>query len=154
MSTRGSLATSAVFKMATAFANPSHFACSRTLSAFHVPARPASSRLVPTRWLYKERELLLRAAARRSDAHRTSSRRKPSAHLVAEDHLIRKSSQVVGGHIQTASPSQVGQPRPRVVLSGGLSVIWKHDGQHVAGQALQSFVPRDVKRTPPNGSHR
>jgi hypothetical protein len=41
-----------------------------------------------------------------------------------------------------------------VVLAGGLSVIGKHDGQHVAGQALQSFVPRDVKRTPPNGSDR
>src|SRR6266508_60421 len=36
----------------TALANPSNFACSRTLSEFVVPARPASSRLVSTRWLY------------------------------------------------------------------------------------------------------
>ena len=36
----------------SAFENPSDFACFRWLFEFVVPARPASSRLVPTRWLY------------------------------------------------------------------------------------------------------
>ncbi len=34
------------------FANPSNFECSGTFTAFVVPAHPASSRLIPARWLY------------------------------------------------------------------------------------------------------
>ena len=77
---------------------------------------------------------------------RASGRRKPSAHLVGEDHLIRKASEVFRSHIQTASPSQVGKPRPRMVVRA-LIVIGKHDIQHVSSHALQSLVTPDITGT-------
>jgi hypothetical protein len=88
--------------------------------------------------------VLLYAGTRRTnygagDILRDSGRRKRSAHLVGEGHLIRKTSKVLCSHIQTVSPSEVGQPRPRVGLCGHI-VIGKHDAQHVSGQAVYGFA--------------
>ena len=56
------------------------------------------------------RERWDRRLTRRGDILRDSGRREPSAHLVREGHLIRKTSQV--GPVTSDSESELGQPAP------------------------------------------
>lgn len=70
-------------------------------------------------------------------------------HLVGEGHFVGKTPQVVSSNLQATCLTEVGQPRPRVFLSGVI-VIRKHDVQHISGQALQRVVPTVAGGSPAN----
>src|SRR5262245_35691840 len=65
--------------------------------------------------------------------------RQPPAHLLGQNDLIRKSSQVFRSHVQTACLRQVGQPPPWMLVSA-LIVVRKHGGTHISCDALRRLV--------------
>lgn len=86
--------------------------------------------------------MLVGLGHQRLDTSSASGVCEPAKHVVGEVHVVWKTAQVLRRDLQAASPSQVGQLRPRVCL-GVLVVVRKNGIQRRADDAVPGHVVRD-----------